>query len=69
MNVDFIKAKVRLLHGAPSSERESLLRNIGICAGVLRSGEFMTPQRRHAITIWLKANAVRLQLPQLPIEL
>lgn len=69
MNVDFIKAKVRLLHGAPPAEKETLLRYIGVCAGVLRSGEYMTPQRRDAVTTWLRANAVRLQLPQLPIEL
>jgi len=36
MNVDFIKAQVRLLQGASSSERETLIKNIGVCAGVIR---------------------------------
>ncbi|MGE5660106.1 MAG: hypothetical protein ACM37W_26250 [Actinomycetota bacterium] len=69
MNVDFIKAKVRLLRGAPPAERETILKNIGVCAGVIRPGEYLTPQRKHAVTRWLHANAVRLQLPELPLEL
>lgn len=69
MNVDFIKAQVRLLQGASPNERDTLLKHIGVCAGVMKPGEFLTPQRRHAVTQWLRANAVRLQLPQLPISL
>ncbi|MBE9123126.1 MULTISPECIES: hypothetical protein [Microcoleaceae] len=69
MNVDFIKAQVRLLQGASSSERETLMKNIGVCAGVIRPGEYVTPQRKHAITLWLQTNAVRLRLPQLPMDL
>ena len=68
MNVDFIKAQVRLLQGASASEQETRLMNIGVCAGVIKAGEYLTPQRRHAVTLWLRANAVRLRLPQLPIE-
>ena len=68
MNVDFIKAQVRLLQGASASEQETRLKNIGVCAGVIKAGEYLTPQRRHAVTLWLRANAVRLRLPQLPIE-
>ncbi|HLO48981.1 MAG TPA: hypothetical protein VK211_11245 [Kamptonema sp.] len=68
MNVDFIKAQVRLLPGASPSEQETRLKNIGVCAGVIKAGEYMTPQRRHAVTLWLRSNAVRLRLPQLPLE-
>ncbi len=69
MNVDFIKSKIRLLRGANSTEQETLIKNIGICAGVMRTGEYLTPQRRHAVLRWLQENAVRLQLPDLPLEL
>ncbi|MEG3940967.1 hypothetical protein QT995_22760 [Microcoleus sp. S36b_A3] len=45
------------------------MKNIGVCAGVIRPGEYVTPQRKHAITLWLQTNAVRLRLPQLPMDL
>ncbi len=69
MNVDFIKSKLRLLRGANQTEQETIIKNIGLCAGVIKTGEYLTPQRRIAVFQWIRDNTARLQLPDVPLEL
>jgi hypothetical protein len=66
MNIDYIRAKCKLLHGATPQERERIFRNIGICAGLMsaQSGH-LSDQLRNEIKNWLQANAIRLRLPTL----
>ena len=67
MNIDYIRAKCKLLHGANPQEQERIFMNIGICAGLMsaQSGH-MSTQKRNEIKSWLSRNAIKLRLPALP---
>ena len=67
MNIDYIKTKCKLLHGATPQERDGILLRIGICAGLTPAQSAnLSDQLREEITNWLQVNAIKLQLPKLP---
>lgn len=68
MNVDYIKSQIRKLRVSAIEEHDHILRSIGVCAGLFRTSEYFTAQRRSQVTTWLEENAIRLKLPQLPLE-
>lgn len=67
MNIDYIKTKCKLLHGATPQEQDGILLRIGICAGLMPAqSDNLSDQLRDEIKNWLQVNAIKLQLPKLP---
>jgi hypothetical protein len=67
MNIDYIRIKCKLLHGATPEERDRLFMNIGICAGLMSAqSDHLSAHKRDEIKNWLQENAIKLRLPKLP---
>lgn len=67
MNIDYIRSKYKLLHGATPQERDGILKKIGICAGLMSAqSDNLSEQLRDEIKNWLSRNAIKLQLPKPP---
>ena len=71
MNAAYIRAKVKAYPYATPAIQQQILRDIGVCAGLLpshRQHAYLAPKDARAIAQWLEQNAVSLKLPPLEIN-
>ncbi len=63
MNIDYIRAKCKMLHGTTPQERNEIFKNIGICVGLISTKQIdLSPQKLDEVYKWLQANAEKLRL-------
>lgn len=69
-NEAYVRAKWRDYPKATFQQQQQILRDIGVCAGLLPARDqnrYLPPAKADQIKQWLKANQVLLKLPNVEV--